>query len=298
MEPPKVSFQTPIYHPNIDNHGRICLEILVSKPKVLCPHLKGKWTPSFNLSAVLVSIRMLLSEPNPDDPLTPEIGREYIENRERFNQTAASLTRSHAVELPAPRLPPKIPPNLRDVVTPPVLDTPRPLPLPQLLPSFPPFVPFPPKPTPSPTLEPPVKLPPLVPDLAPQDSRPSLLAPEPPDHTKPPRHPEPIQRTQPKTENRDRSPVRAKPADVVILDCDSSSPARAPEPSALATPTSPAVSIPAAPIRSNPDRLHSNPAPPPLSAAAVHTAPSPTPAPSVSKAPLRKLNLSLRRNPS
>eukprot|EP00124_Ichthyophonus_hoferi_P004554 Ihof_evm4s516 gene=Ihof_evmTU4s516 len=66
FEPPKVRFITPIYHPNIDNAGRICLDILKMPPK-------GGWKPSLNVSTVLTSIQLLLAEPNPDDPLMSDI---------------------------------------------------------------------------------------------------------------------------------------------------------------------------------------------------------------------------------
>ncbi len=68
FEPPKVRFVTPIYHPNIDSAGRICLDTLKMPPK-------GSWTPSLNLSTVLTTIQALMCAPNPDDALMHEIVR-------------------------------------------------------------------------------------------------------------------------------------------------------------------------------------------------------------------------------
>ena len=50
-----VQFVTPIYHPNIDTEGRICLDLLKRK----------SWKPSLNLDTLLKSIRLLMSDPNP-----------------------------------------------------------------------------------------------------------------------------------------------------------------------------------------------------------------------------------------
>ena len=51
--PPTVLFKTPIYHPNVDFSGRICLDIL-----------KDKWTAAYNIQTVLLSLQSLLGEPN------------------------------------------------------------------------------------------------------------------------------------------------------------------------------------------------------------------------------------------
>lgn len=34
FEPPRVKFATPVYHPNIDTGGRICLDTLKMQPQV------------------------------------------------------------------------------------------------------------------------------------------------------------------------------------------------------------------------------------------------------------------------
>eukprot|EP00126_Sphaerothecum_destruens_P014103 Sdes_comp24226_c0_seq1m22229 len=58
FEPPKLRFITPIYHPNIDNSGRICHDSLKMPPA-------GAWSPRLNVCSVLASLRLLLEEPNP-----------------------------------------------------------------------------------------------------------------------------------------------------------------------------------------------------------------------------------------
>ncbi|KAL2479530.1 Ubiquitin-protein ligase [Abeliophyllum distichum] len=89
FQPPIVTFTTPIYHPNIDTGGRICLDILNLPPK-------GAWQPSLNISTVLISIGLLLSEPNPDDGLMHEASKEYKYNRAAFDHNARSMTEKYA----------------------------------------------------------------------------------------------------------------------------------------------------------------------------------------------------------
>ena len=55
---PTVTFDTACFHPNVDQHGIICLDIL-----------KDKWSAVYNVSTILISIQSLLGEPNNDSPL-------------------------------------------------------------------------------------------------------------------------------------------------------------------------------------------------------------------------------------
>ncbi|XP_048006314.1 ubiquitin-conjugating enzyme E2-22 kDa [Leguminivora glycinivorella] len=86
FNPPKIRFITKIWHPNVSSvTGAICLDIL-----------KDQWAAALTLRTVLLSIQVLLSAAEPNDPQDAVVAKQYLENQHLFNVTARHWTNIYA----------------------------------------------------------------------------------------------------------------------------------------------------------------------------------------------------------
>ena len=83
---PVVHCDTPVYHPNIDTDGNVCLNIL-----------RADWKPVLDIGNVIMGLIFLFLEPNPNDPLNHEAAAEFRENPSRFKQNVQRSLRGERV---------------------------------------------------------------------------------------------------------------------------------------------------------------------------------------------------------
>lgn len=86
--PPKGAFVTKIFHPNVSTKGEICVNTL-----------KKDWQPEMGIRHVLLTIKCLLINPNPESALNEEAGRLLIEKYEDYFKHAKLMTSVHGTKL-------------------------------------------------------------------------------------------------------------------------------------------------------------------------------------------------------
>ncbi|KAJ8947879.1 hypothetical protein NQ318_010025 [Aromia moschata] len=87
--PPSIKFITKVYHPNIDDNGRICLDLIKMPPA-------GRWKPTIGVEGLLIAVRMLLETPNPEDPLMADIAEEFKNHKDDYVRKAKMYTEKYA----------------------------------------------------------------------------------------------------------------------------------------------------------------------------------------------------------
>ncbi|KAJ2851827.1 Ubiquitin-conjugating enzyme E2 2 [Coemansia brasiliensis] len=82
-KPPSVRFISKMFHPNVYNNGELCLDIL-----------QNRWSPTYDVAAILTSIQSLLHDPNPNSPANAEAANLYRENRKEYIRRVREIVES------------------------------------------------------------------------------------------------------------------------------------------------------------------------------------------------------------
>lgn len=90
FKPPKITFLTKIYHPNVDDKGQVCLPIIHS----------DNWKPATKTEQVIGALIALVNEPEPEHPLRAELAEEYTKDKKKFMKNAEEFTKKHAEKRP------------------------------------------------------------------------------------------------------------------------------------------------------------------------------------------------------
>ncbi|CAF0964222.1 unnamed protein product [Adineta ricciae] len=87
---PELRFVTPIYHPNVDEKGKICVDLI---------NTSETFKPTTPLTDVVKAVANLIDSPNIDHALNPEIAAEYTQNKSTFERKALDLMASKHIRL-------------------------------------------------------------------------------------------------------------------------------------------------------------------------------------------------------
>ena len=91
FKPPKLLFKTPIYHPNVDEKGQICLPIITAE----------NWKPATKTDQVIASLVTLINTPEPGHPLRADLAEEYTKDLKKFQKNAEEHAKKYALTRPA-----------------------------------------------------------------------------------------------------------------------------------------------------------------------------------------------------
>ena len=70
---------------------RFIIQILIGM-EVCLDILNTNWSPALTLVKVLLSISSLLTDPNPNDPLSKDVADLYLKNKAEYNKKARLMT--------------------------------------------------------------------------------------------------------------------------------------------------------------------------------------------------------------
>ncbi|OXA58639.1 ubiquitin-conjugating enzyme E2 L5 [Folsomia candida] len=90
FKPPSVVFKTKIYHPNVDEKGVVCLNVINNE----------NWKPATKISQVIQALVALVNNPEPEHALRADLAELFQNDISKFKKSAEDFTKKHAEKRP------------------------------------------------------------------------------------------------------------------------------------------------------------------------------------------------------
>jgi len=93
--PPKMTFETPIWHPNIYENGAVCISILhpPEEDSTGYESASERWSPVQTPATILLSVISMLSSPNDESAANVEAARQWRDDPQAFKKRVRKCVR-------------------------------------------------------------------------------------------------------------------------------------------------------------------------------------------------------------
>ncbi|KIW55505.1 hypothetical protein PV05_04243 [Exophiala xenobiotica] len=95
LMPPKMKFETPIFHPNVYPSGEVCISILhpPEEDKYGYESASERWSPVQSPETILISVISMLSSPNDESPANVDAAKMWREDPKAFRRKCQRIVR-------------------------------------------------------------------------------------------------------------------------------------------------------------------------------------------------------------
>ncbi|KAH9397467.1 Ubiquitin-conjugating enzyme E2 G2 [Tyrophagus putrescentiae] len=93
--PPVLRFTSDMFHPNIYPDGTVCVSLLHPPDEDVFGYekLADRWSPTRTVEKILLSVVLLLAEPNAESPANVDAAKMWREDRAQYNALVAETVR-------------------------------------------------------------------------------------------------------------------------------------------------------------------------------------------------------------
>jgi len=95
LNPPKMTFSSTLWHPNIYPNGDVCISILhpPGEDPMHYEKITERWSPVQSVEKILLSVVSMLAEPNDESPANIEAAKMWRSDKKNFRDTVQRCVR-------------------------------------------------------------------------------------------------------------------------------------------------------------------------------------------------------------